>query len=344
MKSVFVLDGPTGPTGLFKNVNILSTGPTGIDYGRFPTFAQITGPTGASGPTGTFATVCFAGTGIAGLPTIIIDGYGGGALPPVVLSIDPTGGTTAGGTSVTITGENFTGATAVTIGGSAATGITVVNDTTITATSPAHAAGATDVVVTTPAGSGTGTGLFTYAAPPSTWNSADKTTGSTLTNSDLTFNGGGAGNYGCRGTLSHTTGKYYFEFPTVLFNNNGACGVGNSSYTLNDNSQANSMTVLNWGGIANGGGNMGSVPSGKVVGVAIDLDARLMWFRYDAGNWNASGTANPATGTGGIAITSSVGGATAIFPLAFVQNTGNVTIDTAAPFVNAAPSGFNPWG
>ena len=81
---------------------------------------------------------------------------------PTVTSINPTNGPTLGGTSVTITGLNFTGATAVTIGGSAATGITVVNSTTITATTPEGTAGAKDVVVTTPSGTGTCSGLFTY--------------------------------------------------------------------------------------------------------------------------------------------------------------------------------------
>ena len=87
------------------------------------------------------------------------------ASAPTVTSISPSSGLTAGGTSVTITGTNFTGATGVTIGGAAATGVTVVNATTITATTPAGTAGAKDVVVTTPGGTGTGTGLFTYTAP-----------------------------------------------------------------------------------------------------------------------------------------------------------------------------------
>ena len=73
----------------------------------------------------------------------------------------------AGGTAVTITGTNFTGATSITIGGIAPTAVTVVSATSITATTPAHAAGAVSVVVTTPAGTGTGTNLFTYSAPAS---------------------------------------------------------------------------------------------------------------------------------------------------------------------------------
>ena len=89
-----------------------------------------------------------------------------GACAPTVTGILPTNGPAAGGTAVTITGTNLTGATAVTIGGAAVTGVTVVNATTITATTPAGTAGARDVVVATPGGTVTGTGLFTYIAAP----------------------------------------------------------------------------------------------------------------------------------------------------------------------------------
>jgi hypothetical protein len=86
------------------------------------------------------------------------------ALAPAITAISPTSGSTAGGTSVTISGTLFTGATAVTIGGVAVTGLAVVNDTTITATTPAGTTGAKNVVVTAPEGTGTGSGLFTYVA------------------------------------------------------------------------------------------------------------------------------------------------------------------------------------
>ena len=89
------------------------------------------------------------------------------ASPPTVTGISPSSGPIAGGTAVTIAGANFTGATSITIGGIAPTSVTVVSATSITATTPAHAAGAVNVVVTTPAGTGTGTNLFTYTAPVS---------------------------------------------------------------------------------------------------------------------------------------------------------------------------------
>jgi hypothetical protein len=64
---------------------------------------------------------------------------------------------------VVITGTNLVGTTAVTFGATNATSFLVVSDTTINAVTPAHAAGAVDVVVTTPDGSATDVGGFTYA-------------------------------------------------------------------------------------------------------------------------------------------------------------------------------------
>ena len=72
--------------------------------------------------------------------------------PPAVASVTPSTGLAAGGTAVTISGTGFTGATAVTFGGTPATAVVVVSANTLTATSPAKAAGTYDVRVTTPNG------------------------------------------------------------------------------------------------------------------------------------------------------------------------------------------------
>ncbi len=79
------------------------------------------------------------------------------AIAPSVYSIRPTSGPTSGGAVVTIGGGYFTGATG-TFGGVAAINVVLVNggassSATITATTPAHAAGYVNVVVTTPGGS-----------------------------------------------------------------------------------------------------------------------------------------------------------------------------------------------
>lgn len=86
---------------------------------------------------------------------------------PTLASLTPTSGTTAGGTTVTISGTNLTGATSVIFGGTAAT-LGANTGTSLVVTSPAHAAGPVDVVVTTAAGSATLTGSFTYTAPAAT--------------------------------------------------------------------------------------------------------------------------------------------------------------------------------
>jgi hypothetical protein len=71
----------------------------------------------------------------------------------------------AGGTGVTITGTNFVTGATVTFGGTAATNVAVTNSTTITATTPAHAAGAVTVTVTNPdTQSGSLANGFTYNA------------------------------------------------------------------------------------------------------------------------------------------------------------------------------------
>jgi PKD repeat protein len=85
---------------------------------------------------------------------------------PTFTGITPSSGSTSGGTFVTITGANLTTTTGVTFDGIAATGITVVNDNTITTTTPAHAAGAVTVIVTTPGGTATGTNAYTYVTVP----------------------------------------------------------------------------------------------------------------------------------------------------------------------------------
>lgn len=88
------------------------------------------------------------------------------AVAPTITSMFPVTGSTAGGTTVIITGANFGSGATVTFGGTAATNVNVTSSTSITATTPAHAAGAVDVKVTnTDNQSVTALGAFTYVAP-----------------------------------------------------------------------------------------------------------------------------------------------------------------------------------
>lgn len=94
-----------------------------------------------------------------GTPTYVI----GAAPKPTIGSITPATGAAAGSEVVTITGTEFTGATGVTFDGDAGTAFSVVSSTEISVTTPAHSAGAVDVVVQHPNGDATSTGGFTYS-------------------------------------------------------------------------------------------------------------------------------------------------------------------------------------
>ena len=94
---------------------------------------------------------------------------GTGGSPPTVTSVSPNSGSVNGGTAVIITGTNFAAGATVTFGGTSATNVSVVSTTSITATTPAHAAAAVNVVVTNSNGqSGTLTNGYTYTSTVST--------------------------------------------------------------------------------------------------------------------------------------------------------------------------------
>jgi hypothetical protein len=93
--------------------------------------------------------------------------YTGANPAPTVTLITPNTGSTAGGTPVTITGTGFVAGATVSLGGTSATGVVVVSATSITATTPAHAAGAVNVVVTNSDGQSSLplTNGYTYTVP-----------------------------------------------------------------------------------------------------------------------------------------------------------------------------------
>jgi hypothetical protein len=140
---------------------------------------------------------------------------------PTITSISPTSGFTTGGTSVTLTGTNLFGTTSVTVGGTNAA-FNNVSGTGITFTTPVGSVGAANVVVTTPNGSATLTGGFTYIAPPS--NISVNDTGFYATRTDIETAIGNALNSGdvatVTGTLSGVTDYLWLTIPagkTVLW-------------------------------------------------------------------------------------------------------------------------------
>lgn len=152
--------GPTvGPTGGGTEVTILGnnfTGATDVKFGSLSaTSFTVVSDTyiRATTPAHSAALVHVIVTNPDGDNVLETDDQFTFATPsPLVSSITPSHGAPAGGTSVVLTGAYFTGATSVKFGTTEATSFTVDNDGQITATTPAHAAGVTPVIVTTPYG------------------------------------------------------------------------------------------------------------------------------------------------------------------------------------------------
>ncbi|HEY6329495.1 MAG TPA: IPT/TIG domain-containing protein, partial [Blastocatellia bacterium] len=106
--------------------------------------------------------------GVAGPVWSFTTGASTSSSPPTVSSISKDSGPIAGGTSVTISGTGFVSGATVSFGNWPATSVTVSSPTTITATTPSHAAGLFDVTVTNPdTGTGTLPQSFTFIGPAS---------------------------------------------------------------------------------------------------------------------------------------------------------------------------------
>ncbi|TMG40064.1 MAG: hypothetical protein E6H88_00515, partial [Chloroflexi bacterium] len=113
--------------------------------------------------------------------------------PPTVTAVSPTSGPTAGGTPIAITGTNFAAGATVSVGGTPATGVSVLSATQLNATTPAHAAGPADVVVTIGGqSSATSPGdRFTYVVPPPTVTAVNPASGTTAGGTPITITGTG---------------------------------------------------------------------------------------------------------------------------------------------------------
>ncbi|MBT0768317.1 IPT/TIG domain-containing protein [Kineosporia sp. J2-2] len=165
----------TGPAGTVVTISGSGfTGATTVYFGTVAVTAFTVNPDGTITVT--------APTGVTGTADITVTGPGGTSAPspsarfqytsaplaPAVTGLSPDNGPVAGGTTVTITGTGFTGATQVTFGGTAAASFTVVDDTTITALTPAGQAGDRAVRVVTPVGTSpvSAAATYTYTAAP----------------------------------------------------------------------------------------------------------------------------------------------------------------------------------
>ena len=159
-------------SGTFDAITVTATGP-GLSYQWYSNAtnsnsggaslgtgngAQTNSYTPQAAAAGTLYYYCVV-TGTCGTATSAVSGaFVTTSLSPTITSFTPTSAAT--GTTVTITGTNFTNASAVSFGGTAATSYNVASATSITAVVAGGATGS--VSVTTPGGTATSSGTFTY--------------------------------------------------------------------------------------------------------------------------------------------------------------------------------------
>lgn len=182
------------------------------------------------------------------------------------------------------------------------------------------------------------------APVPTTWNLADKSANMSLTNGNLTATSTNF-SVGVRAVAGKSAGKWYFE--TTMANGGSAAdviGLGLAGAVLTTTGPAgtvvvfpsfinvNASSVLAFSGMANG----------VVVGKAIDLDAKLIWFRIaPTGNWNNNAANNPATGVGGVNIAViATGPLYPIFQVGAASGHAATANFGASAFVGAVPAGF----
>ncbi|CAG0949080.1 hypothetical protein PLCT2_00070 [Planctomycetaceae bacterium] len=157
---------PSGPLAGGTSITITGTnllGATGVTVGGTAattvvvvsaTSITCTTPLGTAGAASVLVTTLSGTNGANTLFTYVA--------APTLANVAPAIGLIGGGTNVTLTGTDFTGATDVTFDGVPATSVVAVSDTSITCTTPSHAAGAVSVIVTAPGGSNAANTLFTY--------------------------------------------------------------------------------------------------------------------------------------------------------------------------------------
>jgi hypothetical protein len=176
-----------------------------------------------------------------------------------------------------------------------------------------------------------------------------------LTNGNLTAtHSNTTAGSGARAALTLSSDKYYFEITlNVGSGAQDSLGLLTTAGTYFDPPGTNAAAVHR--GTGNIYGNnilsaktLGLVSNGTLIGVAVDLTARLVWFRKGAaGNWNGDVAANPNTGANGVVIAAAV----AFGPFVGFSGSGTSLNDAytanfgATAFSGAVPTGFiSGWG
>jgi hypothetical protein len=180
------------------------------------------------------------------------------------------------------------------------------------------------------------------SATLATWNPADKSTTITLSNGDLTASASSS-QIAVRATIGQSAGRWYWEVSADSVSSSYASvGVLTMTATLGyglGSSIAPGAGYGSSGSITSSGGNGTTAcafASGGVIGVALDLDSRVIYFSVN-GVWQGGG--DPSMGTGGLSLGSV---SESLYP-ALSLGVGDVlTVNFGqSAFARAAPSGFS---
>lgn len=164
----------------------------------------------------------------------------------------------------------------------------------------------------------------------------------------------------CLCTPVLSSGKYYWEVVASSsdFTNGQRYGVAIYTYTGFGSAVQNSIGQDNQslgygadGTVVTNNSTVSTIQTfatGNNIGIALDVTNSLIWFRTNGGNWNNSGTANPATGVGGIALSGAYLPVNALRPAIGLQKLADtVTVNFGGSgFAYTAPTGFlapNTW-
>lgn len=155
-----------------------------------------------------------------------------------------------------------------------------------------------------------------------------------------------------RSDVSHTSGQYYFEVTVtaaVLLSGVGV-GVDNGKEPVTrPGGGPGGICWVGNGGVSYNGGNNNYIIApfsvGDVLGVAVDIDNTVIWFRDNGGNWNNNPSANPVRGSqsGGFSILAVTPGSglANVFAVAQLMFAGDaMTANFSGPFTYTPPTGY----
>lgn len=183
----------------------------------------------------------------------------------------------------------------------------------------------------------------------STWDPANKGATLTLSNGNLTATSSASSLLtSVRATTSLNSGvrvvRHTYNTATTIFP-----GFVNASFSIISTStqvgaDANSVCFnTTTGNITYNGATVASAgvtaAPGDLIDLALDMVNKSIWVRVNGGNWNNSGTANPATNTGGISVSGMSG---PFFPAVTLPTQNNKT-DTVQFYGVGFASGILMW-